>query len=197
MIGTLLSDPLYAFVFLGLFSPGPNVILLTTSGARFGFKATLPHLAGVVLGVGVIAGVTALGLGAVVLAMPALTFSLKICAALWMLWMAWGLWQSKPRSREASAHPMRFHEALLFQWVNPKIWAVALAGVSAYGDGRAPIEAAMRLATAFSSINLFVCLFWTSAGALLTFILSTPLAWRIFTRMMALALAVFSLMVFL
>ena len=47
-------DPLYAFVFAGLFSPGPNVILLTASGARFGFRATLPHVFGVAVGVGVI-----------------------------------------------------------------------------------------------------------------------------------------------
>ena len=51
---------LIGFVFLGLFSPGPNVILLTTSGARFGFLATLPHLLGVALGVGFIAFFTGL-----------------------------------------------------------------------------------------------------------------------------------------
>ena len=54
-------DPLFVFVFAGLFSPGPNVILLTTSGARFGFRRTLPHLAGVVLGVGITAALTGAG----------------------------------------------------------------------------------------------------------------------------------------
>ena len=48
----MVIDPLYGFVFLGLFSPGPNVVLLTASGARFGFRASLPHLLGVVVGVG-------------------------------------------------------------------------------------------------------------------------------------------------
>ena len=56
-------DPLYGFVFLGLFSPGPNVILITTSGARFGVVSTLPHMFGVVLGVGVTSGLTGLGIG--------------------------------------------------------------------------------------------------------------------------------------
>jgi len=49
-------EPLYWFVFVGLFSPGPNVILLSTSGARFGARATWPHIAGVVIGVGIIGG---------------------------------------------------------------------------------------------------------------------------------------------
>jgi threonine/homoserine/homoserine lactone efflux protein len=191
-----LIDPLYLFVFFGLFSPGPNVILLTTSGARFGFGRTFPHLLGVVLGVGIIAGLTGFGLGALLLAYPSLTFALKILAALWIFWMAWGLWMAKPREASSTDAPMTFVQAVLFQWVNPKIWAVALAAISAYPAGLSPVAEALRLAGAFSGINFFVCMFWTSAGALLTFLLATPLAWRIFMRVMALALAIFSLMVF-
>lgn len=192
----LLTDPLYLFVFLGLFSPGPNVILLTASGARFGFRRTLPHLLGVALGVGIIAGLTAYGLGAILLAFPSLTLTLKIFAALWILWMAWGLWYSKPREIDDADAPMSFIQAILFQWVNPKIWAIALTGISAYPGGLDPAGEALRLASAFSGINLFVCLFWTIAGALLAYLLDAPLAWRIFMRVMALALAFFSLMVF-
>lgn len=193
---TALGDPLYLFVFLGLFSPGPNVILLTASGARFGFRRTLPHLLGVALGVGVIAGLTGFGLGAVLLAYPALTLVLKTLAALWILWMAWGLWNAKPRAAGDADAPMTFVQAILFQWVNPKIWAVALTAISAYPAGLEPLGEAARLAGAFSGINLFVCLFWTTAGALLTYLLNAPLAWLIFMRVMALALAGFSLMVF-
>lgn len=193
---TALGDPLYLFVFLGLFSPGPNVILLTASGARFGFRRTLPHLLGVALGVGVIAGLTGFGLGAVLLAYPALTLVLKTLAALWILWMAWGLWNAKPRAAGDADAPMTFVQAILFQWVNPKIWAVALTAISAYPAGLEPLGEAARLAGAFSGINLFVCLFWTAAGALLTYLLNAPLAWLIFMRVMALALAGFSLMVF-
>ena len=192
----IFADPLYAFVFLGLFSPGPNVILLTASGARFGFRRTLPHLFGVVLGVGIVAGLTAYGLGALLLAYPSLTFILKMFAALWILWMAWRLWNAKPRDADDVDAPMNFSQAVLFQWVNPKIWAVAVTAISVYHANLSPSGEALRLATAFSGINLFVCLFWTSAGALLTYLLASPAAWRIFMRVMALALVAFSLMVF-
>lgn len=191
-------DPLYGFVFFGLFSPGPNVILLTASGARFGFRATLPHLFGVVLGVGVTAGLTGLGIAALLARAPVLEMILKGAASLWMLYMAWGLWTADRRKRKAERErPMTLIEAALFQWVNPKVWAVALAAASAYpGDGGAWVEA-LRLGSAFSGLNLVVCLFWTSAGALLTFLLTTPLAWKTFTRIMAVALGSFSVMVFL
>ncbi|MCY4178910.1 MAG: LysE family transporter [Litoreibacter sp.] len=194
----MIIDPLYFFVFAGLFSPGPNVIMVTASGARFGLKATLPHIFGIVVGVGVTSGLTGLGIGALLLAQPALTFALKLIACGWILWMAWGLFRSA-RSPEAKAkdRPFTFLQAVLFQWVNPKVWAVALAAASAYGVGLPPMQEAARLASAFSGLNLFVCLFWTCAGTLLTYLLTTPRAWTMFTTLMAAALAASAILVFL
>ena len=194
------QDAIYlmmTYVFVGLFSPGPNVVLLTASGARFGFKATVPHILGVALGVGIIAGLTGLGIGVLILTVPWLIFGLKIVAALWILWMAWGLWQSRPvTKRKTGIRSFTFVEAVLFQAVNPKIWIVALAA-AIYVSDFPPSQQAMYLAAAFSGINLFVCLFWTWAGSLLSLLLNTPRAWQIFMRIMAVALAGFSLAVFL
>lgn len=190
-------DPLYLFVFLGLFSPGPNVVMLTASGARFGFARTLPHLAGVVLGVGVTAGVTGFGIGATLSALPALETVLKVIAALWILVLAWMLWRSAASQGPEAGRPMTFPEAMLFQWVNPKIWSIALAASAGYTDGLAPVQAAGTLAFAFSGINLGVCLFWTAAGSALRLLLQRPRAWQIFARAMAIALAASAAMVFL
>lgn len=187
---------LTSFVFFGLFSPGPNVILLTTSGARFGFRRTVPHLLGVALGVGIIAYVTGLGLGALIAALPRLRLALMAVAALWILWMAWKLWHSEPAQTNASDRPFTFIEAVLFQWVNPKIWAVALSAVALVVD-RTPIEQAALLGAIFCGVNLLVCLFWSYAGSLLSNLLADPVKWRVFMRGMAVALAVFSGLVFL
>ena len=171
-------DPLlYSFMFLGLFSPGPNVIMLTASGARFGFRRSLPHLFGVVLGVGVIGAVTGLGVGALILANPALALVLKSLAAAWILYMAWTYFNATRRPAAQArddGQPMTLLQAALFQWINPKVWAVAFAASAGYGAGMGPVMESARLATAFSGVNLFVCLFWTSAGALLTTLLSSP-----------------------
>jgi len=188
--------PLIGFVFFGLFSPGPNVILLTTSGARFGFRRTLPHILGVAVGVGITAGVTGFGIGALLQAQPTLTLVLKIAAAAWILWMAYNLWRADPATSKERDRPFTFIEAVLFQWVNPKVWAVALSAM-AYVPALAPSGQATTLAATFSGLNLGVCLFWTTAGALLSYLLTNPSAWRVFMRIMALALAMFSLLVFL
>lgn len=186
-----------AFVFLGLFSPGPNVILLTASGARFGFRRTIPHVLGVALGVGIIAGITALGVGALLKAAPILMLVLKAIACAWILRMAWKLWYADPvKQRDARDRPFTFIEAVLFQWVNPKIWAVALSAM-AFVEGWPMLSQVGSLAGSFSGINLFVCLFWTGAGAALSYLLQNPAAWRVFMRCMAIALAGFSVLVFL
>lgn len=193
-------DPLlYSFLFLGLFSPGPNVIMLTASGARFGFRRSLPHLFGVVLGVGVIGGVTGLGVGALVLASPVVGMVLRSLAAAWILYMAWTYYNATRRpiaQAKEIGQPMTFWQAVLFQWINPKVWAVAFAASAGYGAGLGVLMEASRLAMAFSGVNLFVCLFWTSAGALLTTLLSSPSRWKLFMRIMAALLALSTLMVF-
>ncbi|SMX41270.1 LysE family translocator [Octadecabacter ascidiaceicola] len=187
---------LFGFVFFGLFSPGPNVILLTSSGARFGFRATSPHLFGVALGVGVIAFVTGLGLGTLIEAFPILRMVLMVIASLWILWMAWKLWHAKPAQARDTDRPFTFVQAVLFQWVNPKIWAVATSASAMLTD-LAPLDQAVILGLTFSGANLGVCLFWTYAGSLLKSLLADPKKWQVFMRMMAVALAFFSGLVFL
>lgn len=194
----MIIAPLYAFVFAGLFSPGPNVILLTASGVRFGFRRTIPHVLGVAVGVGIISGLTGLGLGALLLSQLALSTALKVCAAGWILWMAWKLLTAaRAQNAEGPDKPFTFIEAVLFQGVNPKLWAIAVAAAAGYGAGLPPLQEAGRLAIAFSGVNLGVCLFWSFAGSLLTFLLSNPRAWSLFMSAMAGLLALSAGMVFL
>jgi threonine/homoserine/homoserine lactone efflux protein len=172
------------------------VILITASGARFGFQRTIPHVLGVALGVGVIAAVTGIGIGALITAQPTLAIVLKIIASLWILWMAYNLWRADPAKTKETDKPFTFIEAVLFQWINPKVWAVALSA-TAYVAALAPIDQATTLAMTFSTLNLGVCLFWATAGSLLSYLLTNPTAWRVFMRIMALALCMFSVLVFL
>ncbi len=188
--------PLFGFVFFGLFSPGPNVILITASGARFGLQRTVPHVLGVALGVGITAFVTGAGIGALIAAQPVLETVLKVIASLWILWMAYNLWRADPAQKTQTNRPFTFVEAILFQWVNPKVWAVAFSA-TAYVAMMPPLQQAGILAATFSTLNLGVCMFWATAGSLLSYLLTNPAAWRIFMRVMALALAAFSVLVFL
>ena len=191
------SFPLILFVLVGLFSPGPNVVMLTASGARFGFRATLPHLLGVPIGTGLLGAISGLGLGTILLTAPTLKFTFQIIAALWILWLAFRTAQAgRAAKSEDRGRPFRFHEAILFQAVNSKVWAIALAASAGFGMGLSTPLEAFRLFIVFSTINLAVCLFWTSIGHMLSSTLNDPKVWRIFMTTMAALMAATVVMIF-
>ena len=191
------SFPLILFVLVGLFSPGPNVVMLTASGARFGFRATLPHLLGVPIGTGLLGAISGLVLGTILLTAPTLKFTFQIIAALWILWLAFRTAQAgRAAKSEDRGRPFRFHEAILFQAVNPKVWAIALAASAGFGMGLSTPLEAFRLFIVFSTINLAVCLFWTSIGHMLSSTLNDPKVWRIFMTTMAALMAATVVMIF-
>ena len=180
-----------------MFSPGPNVVMLTASGARFGFRATLPHLLGVPIGTGLLGAISGLGLGTILLTAPTLKFTFQIIAALWILWLAFRTAQAgRAAKSEDRGRPFRFHEAILFQAVNPKVWAIALAASAGFGMGLSTPLEAFRLFIVFSTINLAVCLFWTSIGHMLSSTLNDPKVWRIFMTTMAALMAATVVMIF-
>jgi threonine/homoserine/homoserine lactone efflux protein len=180
---------LLLFVAAGLFSPGPNVVMLTASGARFGFRATLPHLLGVPIGTGLLAAASALGLSAILLAAPTLK--------LWILWLAYKTAQAGRAGRaKDKGRPFTFIEAILFQAINPKVWAVTLAAYAGFGGGLSPMGEAMRMFITFAGINLAVCLFWTTIGHLLSGFLKSDKIWRVFMTTMAVVMAMTVVMIF-
>ena len=188
---------LYLFVFLGLFSPGPNVILLTASGARFGFARTIPHILGVVLGVGVIAALAGLGLGVVVWEYPVLRVALSFMAAGWIAYLAWRMWHTTAPQNASSARPFTFLQAVLFQWINPKLWGVAMTAIAFVPVPYAPVQAAMAMGAAFAGVNLFVCAFWAMFGQALSAILNSPRGFQAFMRIMAVILLFSASMIFI
>ena len=190
------SLPLLVFIFAGLFSPGPNVVLLTTSGARFGFWATLPHLLGVPIGTGLLAAASVLGVQSVLFAAPMMAFTIKVISALWILLLSWKLINASRATAQHRDRPFTFFEAILLQVVNPKVWAVALAASAGFSIELNIWAEAARLFLGFSMINLFVCLFWTSAGHLLAGYLRRPVIWRTFMTVMAAMMASSATLIF-
>ncbi len=189
--------PLLMFVLAGLFSPGPNVVMLTTSGARFGFRATIPHLLGVPIGTGILAAGSAFGLSTLLLTLPALKLLFQTGAAFWILRLAWQT-ATAGRSAKTKDHgaPFTFGQAILFQAINPKLWAITLVASAGFGIGLTPHQEALRLFVVFAIINLGVCLFWTTIGHFLSDFLRSAKVWRIFMTMMAAFMASTVLLIF-
>ena len=129
-----LLGALVVFCAVTLFTPGPNNVMLMTSGLNHGFARSLPHQLGVAFGFAFMVALVGIGLGAVFTAYPVLYAVLKYAGAAYLLYLAWAIATSGPMedTEGNTGRPMTFIEAALFQWVNPKGWVMAVGAMSAY-----------------------------------------------------------------
>ena len=173
------------------FTPGPNNVMLASSGATFGVKRTWPHLMGVIIGFPLMILLIGLGLATILLASTSLQLGMKIVSCLYLLWLAIQLARSSSVTSTARGRkPLSFLQAAAFQWVNPKAWLIAVGAISAYTGGhgsrlylQVAIIALMSVAVAFATSTT-----WAVFGAAIGRWLRSPLALRLFNLAMALLL---------
>ncbi|MCL9782519.1 LysE family translocator [Vibrio sp. S4M6] len=172
------------FAFATTFSPGPNNIMLMTSGANVGFVRTIPHMLGVVLGFAFMVLLVGVGLTSVFHTYPVIHQVLKVLSLIYLLYLAYKIAMSKPDNSQADYRPLSFLGAVCFQWVNPKGWAMALTAVSVYNYS-ASLIGLIIIAGVFCLVNLPNVGFWTVAGKKLQFWLNSPKRVRHFNWLMA------------
>jgi threonine/homoserine/homoserine lactone efflux protein len=121
------------FVFVSSITPGPNNLMLLSSGTRFGFRRTIPHMLGIGVGFMVMIALVGLGLAQLFLLYPPLHLALKIVSITYLLYLAWKIATSEPPTADEAetGKPMTFLQAAAFQWVNPKAWTMTLTAFSA------------------------------------------------------------------
>ena len=132
MITFALFSALATFYFSMFVTPGPNNSMLTFSGLKFGFVRTLPHAIGIPLGHIFQIGLTGLGLGKIFLIYPQIQFYMKILCFLYLLYLAWKMIGSFDMVKKEIGRPLRFYEASLFQFINPKAWSIAITVASGF-----------------------------------------------------------------
>jgi threonine/homoserine/homoserine lactone efflux protein len=179
---------LLGFALLTSITPGPNNLLLMSSGAVFGWRRTLPHLVGVQVGFAILVASAVFGLGGLVERWPGLVTGVKVAGAVWLCWMAWRFMPASTSTStststsatadaspagepsescgiEAISRPFRFHEAVLFQWINPKAMLLALSGAAAYvGIAEEPGQRLLIIGGSFLLSGTIASTTWTTAG---------------------------------
>lgn len=164
---------LTGFAFISAITPGPNNILLMSSGALFGWQRSLPHLAGILLGFAILMSSAVFGLGSVVAKWPWLVTIVKIVGAAWLTWMSLRYFVAALQSTQSSAEsapaaisrPFRFFEGVLFQWVNPKALILVISAAGAYiALADSIVQRAMIIVGIFFLAGLVSCSLWMIAG---------------------------------
>jgi threonine/homoserine/homoserine lactone efflux protein len=161
--------PLASFAFVSSITPGPNNMMLSASGIAFGLRRTVPHMCGVWVGFFLLLAVCGAGVGAVVVRYPAIGFGLKAIGTAYLLYLAWTMRNAlEPSSTGSNARPMRFAEAVAFQFVNPKAWVMGITAVSVFVPDIEPRWLAVALmCVVFSVVNVPCVGTWAVLGATL------------------------------
>jgi threonine/homoserine/homoserine lactone efflux protein len=184
--------PLLGFVVAGTITPGPNNLMVLISGANWGLRRTLPHIAGIAAGFPVMIVALGLGLGTVFEAVPQLHEILKYVAFAYMLWLAWRIaLAAKPEADAGGARPLTFFQAAAFQWVNPKAWAIVFSGVALFTtEGGSKVLEIGLIAALFGLVCVPNGVVWTLFGSAISRLLADDLWRRRFNWAMAVLLVI-------
>ncbi len=147
-------------------TPGPNNLLLLSSGLNFGLRRTGWHMAGILSGVLLQIFITGAGLGALFVLMPELQTLLKVAGSLYMVWLARRLWLMEALQATSVTRSIGFGEAMAFQFVNPKTWIMATTVIAVFvpaGDNYS--ERVVMAGLVFIGVALPCISVWAASGA--------------------------------
>ncbi|QPL44628.1 LysE family translocator [Halomonas sp. A40-4] len=179
---------LTAFAFVTTVTPGPNNLMLMASGANFGFRKTLPHMLGIMVGVSVMVLVVGGGLMSLFDAYPLLSKVLQAVSIAYLLWLAWKIANAAPlKASDEKGTPMTFLQAAAFQWVNPKAWAMCLSAITLYAPDRTLLSVVM-VASVFAMVSFPAISIWAWLGLVVRQWLTSPRRNRAFNITMAVLL---------
>jgi threonine/homoserine/homoserine lactone efflux protein len=183
------------FALVATVTPGPNNIMVMTSGLNHGIARTLPHFFGICLGFPTMVIAVGLGLGALFEQFPLFHSVVKVLGISYLLLLAYKIATTRSTVNGTQpGQPLTFFQAALFQWVNPKAWVMVVGALAAFTSvGTELFGQAMLIALAFFMVS-FPCVgLWLVGGASLRKVFHKPRQLQVFNIVMA-ALLVLSVL---
>ena len=181
------------FLWVAAITPGPNNMLLTTSGANFGFFRSLWLMVGIMLGMQSILLLVAFGVGSLILVYPALHLVLKILGSLYLLWLAWKVATAAYEKLEtdvAPPKPIRLYQGWLLQFLNPKAWLMALGAVASFSlAGDRYNTSIVAISLGILVVNIVAGVIWLGFGTVIGRLLRSRRAWYTFNIAMGILTA--------
>ncbi|MBY6189068.1 LysE family translocator [Microbulbifer agarilyticus] len=178
------------FVFSTSITPGPNNLMIMSSGLNYGVERSLPHMLGICLGFPAMIMAIGFGMGTLFQQFPFLHEIVRWVGITYLLYLAWKIASTRDVGATPQQKPFSFLQAVAFQWVNPKGWIMAVGALAAFTtpNGEILLEAG-RIALAFILIGGPCIAIWLMFGVGLKRILTEPTHLRAFNMTMGLLLA--------
>ncbi|KGF79076.1 membrane protein [Massilia sp. JS1662] len=182
--------PLMSYCLVMSATPGPNNVMLATTGASFGYRGALPVILGIQAGVFVQTMLMCVGLGSVFVAYPMAQQVLRIAGALYLVFLAWKLAGASVTGTGAPK-PVSFTQAALFQALNPKSWLKAITIASVFMPTQSNMLASALLVSMIGTMVGMPCsVMWALFGVSIRGVLKASRSRRIFNLAMGTTLVV-------
>jgi threonine/homoserine/homoserine lactone efflux protein len=187
------------FAFVAAITPGPNNILVSASGANYGFRRSIPQILGNSVGMAALIAITGLGLGQVFGAYPVLHQVLRWAGTAYLLYLSWRIASAgQARATAGNDRPLTFLQSAALQWVNPKAWSAAVIALALYTSGQtAFMTQALWIAGVFLVLSILSCSVWCAFGSVIGRLLTSPHLLRAFNWTMGGLVAASILLLFL
>ena len=169
-------------------TPGPNNAMLSASGANYGWRRSVPHVMGVTFGFPIMLILVALGLERLLRSFPIIVTALGWVGFGMMAWFAWRIATADATGEGTRGRPLTFLQAIAFQWVNPKAWALAFYITAGYAIGETALANTLLAAGVFLVSGLASSSTWAVFGAAIGMVLKRGWRLRAFNAAMALTL---------
>jgi threonine/homoserine/homoserine lactone efflux protein len=185
--------PLMTYCFVMSSTPGPNNVMLTASGANFGYRGALPQILGINVGGFIQTFITCLGLGTVLAGHPTAQMVLRVAGALYLIYLATRLAGATVGEGRAP-RPVSFMQGAVFQAVNPKSWIKAVTLASVFMPAGVGVVPGALMVAAIGLVIGFPCIsMWALFGVAIRRLLKDPRRQRVFNLLMAGTLVVLAL----
>lgn len=157
--------PLVVFAASQVGTPGPANMALLATGARYGFRAALPFVAGVALGKQLVIWPVGFGLMELSERAPWVFEVLKYASAAYIIWLAWKVANLRLGPDRSTGAAPGFAAGLIVHPLNPKAWAMIVGSFTAFvGPGTSSLTATATIAAILLACQVILHPIWTLAG---------------------------------
>jgi threonine/homoserine/homoserine lactone efflux protein len=170
-------------------TPGPNNIMLMSSGLNHGVLKSVPHISGIIVGFPLMVAALGFGLGTIFQNYPVIHQVIKIVGICYLLFLAWKIANTTRANAEKHLRePLTFVQAAAFQWFNPKAWVIAIGAIATFTTiGNIEMQVVI-IVFAYLFVGSFSMGLWLLMGASLQKILHSQKQLQVFNVVMAILL---------
>lgn len=186
MLSFSIIFPAIYFMFATSITPGPNNIMLASSGMNFGYRLSVPHITGIFSGLGLMIVLCAIGIGAVYESYPFVRNILKLLSGSYLVYLAYKTATAGGAEINGGGKPFTWLEAASFQFVNPKAWVMAITYASSFMPSAGSLWQQLGFLLVISVVTNYLCIScWVLFGQVMARMFTSDKTRKIINYIMA------------